>query len=79
MRDVATQVLVLNSNNQLKVSIGHCCFFFFGYSAGGILASSPGVEPVPPAVEAQSPNHWTARELPNEKLLKGWENKVLKR
>ena len=44
-----------------------------------ILVPQPGIEPLPPAVEAQSPNHWTARELPNEKLLKGWENKVLKR
>ena len=23
-----------------------------------------GIEPVPPAVEAQIPNHWTAREVP---------------
>ena len=32
--------------------------------ACGILVPRPGVEPVPPAVEAQSPNHWTAREFP---------------
>ena len=28
------------------------------------LSSPPGIEPRPPAVEAQSPNHWTAREHP---------------
>ena len=26
--------------------------------------SSPEIKPVPPAVEAQSPNHWTTREFP---------------
>ena len=29
-----------------------------------ILVPWPGIEPVPPAVEAQSLNHWTAREVP---------------
>ena len=28
------------------------------------LSSRPGIEPVPPAVEAWSPNHWSAREFP---------------
>ena len=30
-----------------------------------ILVPQPGVEPVPPAVEAQSLNHWTARQVPD--------------
>ena len=30
----------------------------------GTLVLQPGIEPVPPAVEAQSLNHWTAREVP---------------
>ena len=30
----------------------------------GVLVSQPGIEPMPPAVEAQSLNHWTAREVP---------------
>ena len=32
------------------------------------LSSPSGIEPAPPAVEAQSPNHWshwTTREVPN--------------
>ena len=29
-----------------------------------ILVPRPGIEPVPHAVEARSPNHWTAREVP---------------
>ena len=33
--------------------------------ACGILVPWPGIEPVPPAVEAQSPNRWTAREVPD--------------
>ena len=32
--------------------------------ARGILVARPGIEPVPPVVEAWSPNHWTAREVP---------------
>ena len=28
------------------------------------LSSPPGIEPAPPAVEARSLNHWTAREVP---------------
>ena len=33
------------------------------HSACGILASL-GIEPMAPAVEMQSPNHWTTREFP---------------
>ena len=29
----------------------------------GILVTQPGMEPVPPALEAQRLNHWTAREV----------------
>ena len=31
----------------------------------GILVPQPGIERLPPAVEARSPNHWTAREFPS--------------
>ena len=39
-------------------------FFFFGCTSSGVLVPQPGMEPVPPAVEAWRPNHWTAREVP---------------
>ena len=32
--------------------------------ACGILVPWQGIEPAPPTVEARSPNHWTAREVP---------------
>ena len=32
--------------------------------AYGTLVSRPGIEPEPPALEAQSLNQWTAREVP---------------
>ena len=38
---------------------------FFGRVARGILVPQPGIEPVPPAVEVQSLNHWTTREVPH--------------
>ena len=34
------------------------------------LRSPIGDKPVPPALEAQSPNHWTAGEVPEFTLLK---------
>ena len=45
-------------------------FFFFCPlgSAFGILDPQPGIKPVAPAVEAQSLNHWTAREVPAKGL-----------
>ena len=39
-------------------------FWFFGHEACGILVPQPGIKPAPPALEVQSPNHWTAREVP---------------
>ena len=40
-------------------------FYFWPHCvACGILFPWPGIEPTPPALEAWSPNHWTAREVP---------------
>ena len=41
-------------------------FFFFlaAHMACGILVLCPGIEPVLPAVEAQSLSHWNTREFP---------------
>ena len=42
-----------------------CLFVFLLHcEAYGILVPWPGIEPVPPAVEALSLNHWTTREIP---------------
>ena len=49
--------------------LGHISFFFFFFwprcGPCGILVSPAGIEPVLPAVEARSPNHLTAREVPS--------------
>ena len=37
-------------------------FFFLGRAAWHVLPQ-PGIEPVPPAVEARSTNYWAAREV----------------
>ena len=39
--------------------------------ACGILAPRPGIEPMPPALGAQSLNHWTTREVPAFFFLNG--------
>ena len=46
-------------------------FFFFWprHAACEILVAQPGIKPVPPAVEAWNPNHWTAREVLEEILF----------
>ena len=44
-------------------------FFWLCCMACGILVPRPRIEPVPPAVEAWSPNHWTARKFPDLAFL----------
>ena len=42
-------------------------FFFFFWphcTTCGVLVPPSGIEPLPPALEAQSLNHWTVREVP---------------
>ena len=39
-------------------------FFWSCHVACEILVPQPGIKPVPPAVKARSPNHWTTREFP---------------
>ena len=38
-------------------------FFLLSHAAGKILVPQPGIKPMPPVVEPQSPNHWTAKEF----------------
>ena len=40
-------------------------FFLLHYAACGILVPQPGIKPMSPAMEAQSLNHWTTREVPH--------------
>ena len=45
--------------------------FFFRYAACGIFVPQPGIEPTSLLLEAQSLNHWTAREVPDGSILMG--------
>ena len=36
-------------------------------SPTGILVPRPGIEPIPPAMEVRSLNHWTSREVPRRR------------
>ena len=51
-------------------------YLFFGRAACGILVAQTGIEPAPPALEARSLNHWTAREVPLYTLEKGFHQKL---
>ena len=44
-------------------------FYWPRLAACGILVPQPGIEPVPPAVEARILNHWTTREVPKQGFL----------
>ena len=39
-------------------------YFWPQHAACGILVPPPGIEPAPPAVEAQALNFWTTRGVP---------------
>ena len=53
-----------------------CFLFSFGCAACGILVPWPGIKPVPFALEAQSLNHWTTREIPLRIVLLYWREGV---
>ena len=44
-------------------------FFWLHSTRCGILVRLTRIEPVPSAVKARSPKHWTAREFPNHLFL----------
>ena len=46
----------------LKICFPH--FYLSHHLAYGLLFPPPRIEPMPPAVEAPSLNHWTTREVP---------------
>ena len=50
---------------------------FFGRLACRILVPQPGIEPMPPAVEARSPNHWATREVPDQVFSNHFIKRVL--
>ena len=63
------QKLSFYSRNSRDIQGLYLSFYFFELFwlcllASGILVPWPGIEPAPPAVEAQSLNHRTAREVP---------------
>ena len=51
-------------------------FFDCTNSAGGILVPWPGMEPKPPAVEVQSLNPWTTKEVSDSTSFFFFFNKV---
>ena len=55
------------------------CFYFvfFGHISCGILAPRPGIEPVSLALEPQSLNHWTDREVPRHSF-NGWTHRLVR-
>ena len=56
----------------LSLRVGKFLFNFqLQFPACRILVHPPGIKPGSPAVEAWSPNHWTAREFQQSSTLKG--------
>ena len=66
------QRLILWSSDYQDGSTANILLFFFFllcHRACRILVPQPGIKPMPSAVEAQSLNHWTIREVPIVSLL----------
>ena len=55
--------ILLSSEFSFFISLHFISFFDCSVQLVGFLVPQPGIEPPPSAVRAQSPNHWTAREL----------------
>ena len=49
----------MTKKNNISLHDNFVCLFAFGYTICRILVPQPGVEPLPPAVEAWIPNHWS--------------------
>ena len=56
---------VLRHQKKVVRQIGILFLFWLHRVACRILVPQPGIEPVSPALEARSLNHWTAREVPD--------------
>ena len=65
-----TQAPCIGSVESQPLDHHYVCLFVYWpcCMACGILASQPGIEPIP-AVEARIPNHWTAREFSKSLLF----------
>ena len=61
-----TEMRLAQGNSAVGLS-----FFFFWtcYAACGTLVPPPGIEPLPPILEARSLNHWTTGEVPTVYLF----------
>ena len=57
------QKALLSKKDDIKKFWEDFIFFWPHSDACGTLVLQPGVEPVPSAVKAQSPNHWNTREF----------------
>ena len=72
---------MINTASFLQIFEDTYFFFFFGATLHNvwdlILVPGPGIEPVPPAVEARSLKHWTAREVPRSFFAKENRNLLL--
>ena len=68
----ASEVCVHKTHQTIvNKEIGFFCFCFWPrHAACGILVPQSRIGPAPPALEVQSLNHWTTREVPKEIVLK---------
>ena len=59
-----------------KHSMAFFFFFCLRPAACRILVPQPGIKPMPPAMEAQSLNHWTTRDVPNMAYFKYLDHRL---
>ena len=60
-----TKRIIDMANEAVKAHEGSIVFIDDDNRYSGILVPLPGIEPTPPALERQSLDHWTTREVPH--------------
>ena len=52
-------------------------YLFIGHVACGTLVPESGIKPMPPPLRAQSLNHWTSSEVPENFYFLNWRRIAL--
>ena len=56
--------IYIYTHTHIYKSLTFLFYFWPCHTAAGSLVLQPGIRPVPTALEARHPNHWTTREIP---------------
>ena len=61
--------IIISLNFNWIFNIKELFYLWLHCTACGIFVPRPGIQPVHPSVEVQSPNHWTTRKAPENYIF----------